>query len=271
MFFAKVYAPIIPAILLIAVALRYKFKENELFPIEIYRFKFYVTEKLAGRAICLLAALSIIPYYVTLDFTQFFPDRLDVEVFYDHQGLQSSMNVFTGEELTRLGYRTGNEHLAKEYDKDLDLKIKDLLKLDGFFSVSDGVVHSSGETTFEVARTKGIHNYHIEASKGELAHSLERPNHKTLKIKSFFEKLPSVHDYLRPTFRDILVKKEIVMAPRFRQIVAEQNLSDGVIFDHVLIGATKVYLFPYPSFSNTVYLFDSATGGSVPIGYAVYK
>jgi hypothetical protein len=41
-------------------------------------------------------------------------------------------------------------------------------------------------------------------------------------------------------------------------------------FDHILVAATKITLFPVPSFGDTVYLWKAITGKWIPIAYCVY-
>lgn len=181
------------------------------------------------------------------------------------------MSGFTSEELKLLGYQGFNKGDVEEYYRSLDERLGLLLHYEGFFSVRDGTVHSKGQTSFKVQQTDGIHNYYIAESKGELSHCLERAEKPTVNFLSFFDKLPSPNDYIRPKLLDLLLKQEVVIAPRFKQILAEKNKSDGVIFDHVLVGVTKVFLVPYPRYSNTVYFIETKNHGLVPIGYAVYK
>ena len=194
-----------------------------------------------------------------------------MEIFYDEKGIQRSLSVLTSEELNSIGYIGFNKSDVEEYYLSLDDRLRLILHYDGFFSVRDGIVHSKGETSFKVQQTDGIHNYYISDSKGELSHTLERAGNPTVNFLSFFEKLPSPNDYIRPKILELILNQEVVIAPKFKQILAEKHRSDGVIFDHVLVGATKIYLIPYPHYSNTVYFIETKNHGVVPIGYAVYK
>jgi len=271
MFFAKVYAPLLAALGLFFVAVFYNFKDNELFPIEIFGAKITITSRIAGRLLCIIAAFSVVPYFLSVDFSEFFPDQFQMEVFYDPSGIRSSLSTFSSDELKELGYNPANDKKAFAYYEALDKELKSLLRYHGFFTLRDGIVHSNGQTSFKVIKTKGINSYYIETSKGELLHTLDRPHHKPIEFRSFFDKLPSPYDYVRPTITDILAKKSVLLEPRFRQVIAELNKSEGVVFDHVLVSATKVFLFPYPKFSNSVYFYDSGKDGLIPVGYAVYK
>lgn len=270
MLFIKLYGVLFGVIALILVAIFAKMSDVPFLVIKRFGFAITITRKMATRLAFFAAAFLMLPYYLHIDLSEFFPSHFEMEVFYDQDGLADSLSTFSPEELSNLGYVPGNEQSATRYYSTLDKKLNGLLGYEGFFSISDGVVYSHGDTTFKVTKTKGIHNYYISEARGELSHTLERPQHPAIHFKSFFEKLPSSGDYIRPNVLDFIFNNHIVIRPRFKQIVAEQNRSLGVLFDHSLVGATKVYLFPYPKFSNTVYFFDTVEDGLVPIGYAVY-
>src|SRR5574341_476789 len=194
-----------------------------------------------------------------------------MEVFYDQHGIGESLAVFTPAELASLGYDSKNAALCSVYYTDLDKKLKEIMRLDKFFLLQEGILHSKGETSFKISKISGIQNYYIVESKGEVVHVLERPQLPSVAFKSFFERLPSSYDYIRPSLRNIFIDRSIVLRPRFKQLLAEQNKAESTLFDHVLVGATKVFILPVPRFSNTVYFFELRGVGLVPIGYAVYK
>jgi hypothetical protein len=149
--------------------------------------------------------------------------------------------------------------------------LKEILRYNGFFSLSDGIVHSSGETIFVVNKLSGIHNYKIVEARGELLHILETPNKQSLSFKSYFDLLPTSHDYLLPDISYCIINNSFIIEPRFKQIIAENNKSSGILFDHTLVGLTKIIFSPWPHFSNTIYLFQPSKDKLVPIGYAVYQ
>lgn len=267
----KLYAPFLASIALFVLALKAKFGSAPLLTISRFGFDFVLTRNIAGKVAFIAGALSLLSSYIYLDYSKFFPSHFEMEVFYDEKGIQSNLALFTSEELQSLGYQGFSKNEVEEYYRSLDERLGTLLHYEGFFSVRDGTVHSKGQTSFKVQQTDGIHNYYISESRGELSHTLERAGKSTISFLSFFEKLSSPNDYLRPKLIELLLNREVVIAPKFKQILAEKNKSDGVIFDHVLVGATKIYLVPYPRNSNTVYFSETKSHGLVPIGYAVYK
>jgi hypothetical protein len=271
--FIKLYGAAFGAILFAILAFSLKFSEKEWFPVKTPFFEtaIPVTSKLVGRALFLTCSLAFLLYYPSLDFGEFFQQYLEMEVFYDQPGINESLAVFTPQELKSLGYDGKNAALSSIYYTDLDKKLKEIMRLDQFFLLKDGIVHSKGATSFKVTKVSGINNYYISESKGEVVHVLERPQLPPVAFKSFFEKLPSPYDYIRPSLRNMLIDQSIVLRPRFKQLLAEQNKAEGTLFDHILVGATKVFILPLPRFSNTVYFSELPGVGLVPIGYAVYK
>lgn len=265
------YTPFAAALTLFLVAIKYQFGDETVLTINNFGFEIKITKNIAGRIAFSIGAITILSYYIFFDYSKYFPNHLEMEVFYDKDGIEKSLSVFSPEELSDIKAQSYEKKAADFYYAALDEKIKSILKYKQFFSISDGIVHSEGETSFVVQKTSGILNYYIAGSKGELVHSREIPGHATVNCLSFFEKLPSSNDYIRPSIWQIFLKREIVISPKFKQIIAENNKSTGVLFDHTLLGLTKVYIFPYPYFSNTVYFFESKINGLIPVGYAVYR
>lgn len=267
----KLYLPFFSSLALLFFAFRTNFGNTEVLRIEKFGFNIVVTRTLAGRAAFLIGALSFFSYYLYMDYSKFFPSHFEMEVFYDKEGIRNSLEIFTDTELKDLGYEGENTTLIDEYYKSLDERLRQILSYEGFFSLDNGIVHSEGETSFKVQQTSGIHNYYVTESKGQLTHLLEVPGKPRVSFLSFFDKISTSSDYIRSSISQIVLNRELTISPKFKQIIAEKNKSDGVVFDHALIGITKIYLFPYPSFSNTLYFYDAGNRGIVPIGYAVYK
>lgn len=267
----QLYAPFVAAFSLFFFAIRSHFGEETILKIDKFGFGIEITKTIAGRVAFMIAAITLLSYYFYFDYSKYFPNHLEMEVFYDREGIEKSLRVFSEAELNRIGAKIYEKKSADSYYSVLDGKINSILKYQNFFSVTEGTVHSKGETSFIIQKTSGMHNYYIAESKGVLTHELEAPGRAAIRFLSFFEKLPSSNDYIRPSAWQILVNREVILSPRFKQIIAENNRSTGVLFDHTLLGLTKVYLLPYPRFSNTVYFFESKTNGLIPVGYAVYK
>lgn len=223
------------------------------------------------KVILLFLGIFSLTFYLTYDFSKFFPEKLKMEVFFDDEGIEKCLSRYTEKEIKELNIINKNfEKHQLEYYRTLDKEVKRLLDLD-FFSIKSHEIHSEGKTTFIVDKTQGIHNYYISESIGELMHFAEKPRAKPISFVSYFEKTKSPSDKITVGFYDIFIKNKVILKPRFKQIVAESIKSEGKEFDHILGGYTVVNFFPIPRFSNTIYLLEVDSVGLVPIGYAVYR
>lgn len=273
MIIMKLYGPALLSIVLIILSFRIKFGDETIFKAKVpfVEFDIPIKSRILCRLILVCLSLSCIYYYFTMDFSSFFPQRYLMDVYWDEDGLRESLSKFSSKELEQIGFIDNNKESAKIYYDALDKTLKKMLNYEGFFSTKEGIIHSHGESYFKVEKTSGFHKYHIIEAEGELIHKLDRRNARSISFKTIFEKIPSSHDYFRPTFSDIIIKRGAILQPRFKQILMENYRSDGIVFDHTLVGVTKVNFFPVPSFGNSIYLFELPNGNLVPIAYAVYK
>ena len=267
----RLYLPLILCASLIGLAIKAKFQKTPLFIIRRFGFDILVTHNTAGKVAFISGAILFLSAYLHMDYTSFFPSYLEMEVFYDEPSIQENLSIYSDQELANLGYKNFSKSDVDEYYRSLDDRLEELFSYENFFSVKDGLVYSKGTTTFRVEKTKGLQKYYIAEANGELEHTLERAGRPTLKFLSFFENTNSRFNYVRPSLYELLFQQRVIFKPRFKQIIAENRRSDGVIFDHVLVGVTRAYLFPYPRFSNTIYFIETKSKGLVPIAYAVYK
>ncbi|MGB6016550.1 MAG: hypothetical protein WBG32_17580 [Nodosilinea sp.] len=267
----KLYFPLTMGITLAFFAFKAKFKETPVLIIRRFGFDFLVTNNTIGKIVFLSGSLLFLTTYIHMDYTPFFPTYLEMEVFYDEPSIQQNLAIFTEKELDDLGYQNFSKNDVDEYYKSLDSRLNELFEFEEFFSVRDGLIYSKGNTTFKVQQTDGFQKYYMAEAKGELEHTVERPGKPAIRFLSFFENTRSPHNFIRPKIIDLLTQGRIVVAPRFKQIIAEENRFDGVLFNHVLVGVTKIYLFPYPRFSNSIYFIETKNQGLVPVAYAVYR
>jgi hypothetical protein len=151
------------------------------------------------------------------------------------------------------------------------VEVKKVLHEDRVFSLDGGQVHSDGETSFIVNKIDGWQRYYVQESKGELTNTLEAPHHPTLQFFTLFEKLATAEDYIDPSFADLILRRRIILQPRFKQLLAEARTSTAITFNVAVTGVTSLTLFPWPSFSPTVYCAYYPNTGLVPIAYAIYR
>lgn len=141
-----------------------------------------------------------------------------------------------------------------------------------FFNITTvGVIHSSGETSFIVEKVEGIQKYHISESHGEVLHILEMPNRASKQFKTFFEKMVTSGDYINPPIWQLVTRRSVILRPQFKQVLAQNIKAEGILFHHTVVGVTKVKIYPWPDFSNTVYFADFRGVGLVPVAYAIYR
>jgi hypothetical protein len=194
-----------------------------------------------------------------------------MEVFYDQEGLHECLSIYSDEELADLGIPSNYQTHQNLYYNSLDDELKKILEVDRFFTLKNAVVHSEGEVNYTLIKIRGIQNYYFESASGKLNHIAELPNKEKVTFLTLFEKVKSPHDYLRPPILELFFKPEFVIRNRYKQILADNYGSKKQVFHHILYGIHKVTLFPFPSFSNAVYLYYDEKLGSIPIAYTFYK
>ena len=241
-------------------------------PFGIFGISFPVSSRTIIIVLILLAAFGFLALYAFYDFTIFFPKHLQMEVFFDDGGLQRVItNTFSTEELKDLGVtEVGSSH-QREYFNRLDQEAKIALGSQHFFALTDGNVHSVGDTSFVVTKIDGWQRYYIQESKGELNHILDAPHIPQKQFYTLFEKMTTSNDYINTSLWDLVVHRRVILRPRFKQLLAENRTSKGVVFSVSLIGVTRLTVFPWPAYSPTVYCADLPPYGLVPFAYAIYK
>lgn len=235
-----------------------------------FQYTLPLQSSLAVKAGLLVGALISLGIYFFIDYAALFPSHLKLQVFYDPEGIDKSLQIFSKKELKELRIKHDYQEHQQHYYNDLDAELKKIINAPCFFAVSDGHIYSKGETSFIVKKVDGIQRYMIEESKGQTDHTLERPNCLNYQFKTFFEKINSAHDHLKPTIADIFIRRCFILRPIFKQIIAENYRSDGILFHHSLYGVTKINFFPVPSISNTLYFYKNGDE-LIPIAYAIYE
>lgn len=217
--------------------------------------------------ITLVSALSL----TLMDYSDIFPTDLRMDVFYDEPGIVEALSQFDDAERSSLGIPDNYQQFQTQYYQDLDAEVMRILGISQYFYMNHGSIHSSGRTTFRVSRISGIQKYHITEAQGELLHTLELPNELPKQFKTFFEKLITKDDYISPTLPHLITHPSVILKPQFKQYLAQNMKAEGVLFHHTVIGVTKVIIYPWPDFTNTIYFAKNASGGLVPIAYAIYQ
>jgi len=274
------YTPLILFILLLFLLLYIKKakKSSNEFVFNIFgfvQFPVSIPSLTIRRIFLLFAAMFCLLYYLFIDFSSYFPQRLEMQVYYSPWGIKQNLSIYSESELRSRNIIYKNfEKYQNEYYEKLDERLKQIVsdtsKI-GFFTKNKADIHSEGETTFIVEKINGIHNYYIKESRGRLTHILAEAQSNEFEFNSLFEKDKSEYDFIRPSIWDIIFRHEVIIMPSFKENIVEVYSSSSAKFDHRLFGLTKIYTFPYPKFSNTIYLYDNPKVGLIPIGYAVYR
>jgi len=224
------------------------------------------------RIVLATGAAAILSSYGFYDYAQFFPTHFKMDVFFDDRGLSDAVNDLSAAERTRLKIIEDFQSRKAEYFAAVDQQVRSLLKIDEFYNTSNGVLHSTGETSFVVESASGWQRYHISEARGELTHTLEIPGQPELRLLTIFERLTSSDDYFNVHIVDILWRWGTVLRPRFKQLLTFDRATVGSgTFRVAVVGVTKVEIFPWPKINRTVYCADVPNVGLVPIAYAVYR
>jgi len=268
------YFPIVIALVAVIFAFRFSPSERLILklPLPFVDWDLPVTNKLLQRFVLVGLALALVSWTIFRDYSPFFPTKMTLRVFYDTDGIDRSVRELPSVWRTNLKIKDYSATASQDYRHKLDATLGKVLKKDLFFSTPDGVVYSEGAVEFVVAKQGGgFQCYHIAKSSGELMHSLERPGLQPTQFRSSFSLLPSEGDEIEPSIGDILLRGGAVINPQFRQVLWANASSDAVLFDHTLVGVSRVCLFPYPVCRKTLYCLVASDGSLTPVAYAVYS
>lgn len=219
----------------------------------------------AALGIALLCLIA----YVFIDYSSLFPAHLKLKTFFDSEGLRQALEELRlrSSEL-RLAPRC--EQLKAAYFQQVNADIERVVGVRGFFLSADATVYSHGKTSFIVCKVSGQQKYHVVEASGELLHSLQVPGKPSVQLLTLFEHMPSAADQIRIRFRDLISGRGVLLHPKFKQIMAEERTTQGVIFRYCIVGVTRIRIFPLPDISQTVYFADFGEDGLVPVAYGVY-
>lgn len=230
------------------------------------------------RLLCGLAAIALLFYAVSLDFSQFFPSLLKLEVFYDVEGIKSAVEELHSQE--KVALEIDGDWMAKiaEYDLDVITGLRSIWQKNRHPDAWPSSGHprpyftGSGYTTFNVSRT-GLLSYQIVEATGRLTYAVKAPRDEWTFFPGASKLVPTIHNYIRPRLLDLLLTRSILIRPEFAQVFGVAAVHDGIGpqgHDHTLIAVTRITLFPLPTFGDTLYLWLSKSGSKIPIARSVY-
>lgn len=224
------------------------------------------------RIILVLGVFAFLSSYLFYDYSTFFPQDYQMEVFFDERGIAQSLGTLSSDEHQSLAIPADFKNYQQQYFQQIDSEIRHIFgNRADFFNLRDGYVHSVGDAHVVPEKIDGWQNYYVKRADGELTHILEIPNKSPQQFYTRFEKLPSEDDYIRASLTDLFVRHHIVLRTQYKHILVQNNLSQEFVFKLTVVGVTKPTVFPWPRVSNTIYLADFRNVGLVPVAYAVYR
>ncbi|MFZ4797533.1 MAG: hypothetical protein ACOYMA_08555 [Bacteroidia bacterium] len=274
----KLYLPIIGSLFFMMIAIFSKENNTEPIILQFEKFGFKINTQISNlflrRIICVTLSILTLSFYISYDFTYYFPKQLKMQVFFDKIGINKAIDdILSDKEKNDLKIIVNFDLEYNNYFRHADSILETISDKTSFFTSPNALklIHSNGETTFIVNKVDGIQKYHITESKGQLTHSLERPGEEIMKVFSNFEKIDSRDDNINLSFKHLFSKGEILLRPQFKQMISENHKPSGYLFANILVGVTKLYFFPFPKFSNTIYFLQLENDSLVPIGYTLYN
>jgi hypothetical protein len=267
----KLYVPlVITAGLLIALWRLNDFSSSTTVafqPVAMLAISVPIRNALLLRLLLGAGSLACLSTYLFYDYARFFPTFFKMEVFFDPAGLDASivaLHVLPGDAVTLVDNFAAHR---QRYFSVVDGVVASLGRVPTFFAVNDGSIHSLGHTSFVVEKVAGWQRYHLAEARGELQHTLEHAGSPQSHLLSFFEKIPSRDDYFSLSHRHPF---RMILRSQFKQMLATDRDGPRSTFRFVVVGLTRVSIWPWPTFSNTVYCADFESVGLVPVAYAVY-
>jgi len=231
-------------------------------------------ENLTKITYVFLILISAVVYYIAIDFSKFFPSSFKLICGYDQYNINKLIQRISIKEIDGMQIISeGDEYsnTLEEYIEKIDKCVKDYTGFEDFFfnsmQLNENVLESTGKTIFILTKMQKMHQYLLKDAKGELFHTIRRPGLNTISIKQYFNKINSKHDCIRLNSIHSILKGKIVLTPMFEQLLAVDLFE--VKLDHILYAATTVRIFPYPSYSDTIYLYKK-NNKLYPIAYAVH-
>jgi hypothetical protein len=231
------------------------------------------------KAVCYVISVILLIYALSIDFSKYFPTTLNMDVYYDLNGIHRTLDRLDSEDRAQLNIADDWLVGIGEYDRDVIFNIAKLWDKEGLpNSWPNNLLprphfSGSGQTTFVVERLS-FFTYKIVESQGRLTYSTTSPRNEVKSFSGASKIKPTASSYIRPTLTRLLSKPSILITPEFMQIFGNGSVRTdvaGVNFDHSLIAATEITLLPTPSIGDTVLLWKAKSGQLIPVAYAIYR
>jgi hypothetical protein len=223
------------------------------------------------KILLVCASLTLFFSYAFKDYSSLIPAQLNMDVYFDDKGIRHTLAAFKKDELAALNVSPDWPKFKEQFFSQADAVIeKTLGPGKGIFLENNrkGWVHSSGYVMMQIESTKEWQVYYLKDIRGHLTHKLERPGLPPMEVVSDFSSMDTEDSYVRGSLWDLFAAREKIIRPMFKQALSSPETN---IFQFMVVGITRVRVFPTPCIGPTLYCVHADTGELVPIGYAIYR
>jgi len=209
------------------------------------------------------------------DYSQFFPEDLEIWVYFDLQGLRNAVKTLNTREQQQLNIDPLWHDSRSEYFNEMNL-LFDLYGekyLSSSFPRFNEQCAGHGSLTFLVRRIEGWQRYEIKNSKGELIVYFDTHSAIPQPLRIDLQLVPGEANIIQGSLIDVYYRFGQVLSPMFQQSLYTRG-KDFHISD--ILCVTKIRFFPIVDLGTTIYFWKASTGndsihGLIPIGYARYQ
>jgi hypothetical protein len=222
------------------------------------------------RTFLLLIAFGLFGLSAFRDYSTFFPSHMQMEVFFDDEGINNALNQFSEGDLTNLNISPTWQTEKADYIASLN-RVLEGMNHPFRFDSRRNAVRTKGDNYVEVKKVEswGWQEYRIEDGRGSVTHIYEVPGQSPQTISSTFELLETDANSLDLSLADIYLRWTKIIKPEYKQIF--RKTQSDVFYSHNLISLTKIRFFPFVDIGKSVYLARQPNGNKyIPIGYAIY-
>ena len=229
------------------------------------------TEYVLIRIALGVSAALLFIYLGIRDYSRFFPQRFNVKVYFDNDGVTEALQTFDSREIVKLNLLKDWKAAKEAYFNNLNSKLAEA----GFsFRFSDANGSTSGGGTgilkARLVERWGLQKYKILEGSGDLLFVTPVSNKEPLQLITKYKLSNSRANDFEVPLSDVYRMKPIVIMPEFNQVIHRTADAKGE-FDHVLCTATKIKFLPVIDIGKTIYLLKQPDGVRVPIGYCIYE
>lgn len=222
------------------------------------------------RIILATSAFALIVYLGIRDYSRFFPQRFNIKVYFDDDGIVKALQEFDTSEISKLNLVNDWKSSKIKYFENLNARLSEASFSFRFRHV-DGSTSGSGHGTLKARLLDrwGVQKYKIMDGHGQLTFVNIAPRSGTTQLFTGYKLLDSRANDLKVALSDIYTMKPIILMPEFKQVI--HRTAEAEEFDHILCTATKIRFLPIIDLGTTIYMFKQDDGLRVPIGYAIYE